>query len=78
MEVGIPGASFPSLTLTGPSFVQDLLPVYGASGPLAGDETNPGFTTSGEFGGDVLALQLNVDFSDAGFVTGTAGIPPRN
>jgi hypothetical protein len=26
-------------------------------------------------GGEVIALQLNVDFSDANYLTGTAGIP---
>ena len=34
---------------------------------------SPIVTGAGEFGGDVLALQLNVDFSDVGIIGGTAG-----
>ena len=74
LEVGIPGAGN-SIALTGSSFVLELLPTTGADGPLLIDETNRSATTSGSFGGDVVALRLDVDFSDAGVTLGALGIP---
>src|SRR5215472_3403120 len=35
-------------------------------------------TVSGAFGGEVLGLEFNVDFSDAGFLPGSSGIPFGN
>src|SRR5215472_3923544 len=35
-------------------------------------------TVSGAFGGEVLGLEFNVDFSDAGFLPGPSGIPFGN
>jgi hypothetical protein len=43
--------------------------------PLDSSVLNPLSTSAGSFGGDVLALEFNVDFSDAGFLPGTSGIP---
>src|SRR5262249_25256122 len=40
-------------------------PSVGAYAPLDGKALNPITTSSGAFGGEVLALQFNVDFSDA-------------
>jgi len=74
-EVGIPGPTGRSIILTGGSFVLDLLPTFDVGGSLLTDETNLPTTSSGIFGGDVIALQLNVDFSDAGVLPGTAGVP---
>src|SRR5213075_625180 len=37
---------------------------------ISGDLTNPGTTTAGVFGGQVLALRLSVDLSAAGFIGG--------
>lgn len=37
---------------------------------LTQDYTNPGSTSSGVFGGQVLALRLNVDFSDRDITPG--------
>jgi hypothetical protein len=48
----------------GPS-VMAYLPQIGPPGPLNGNTLNPISTPAGVFGGDVTALQLNVDFSDA-------------
>ena len=78
VEVGIPGAGGNSILLTGSSFVLSLLPTNGAIRSLLSDETNLTSTTSGTFGGDVIALQLDVDFSDAGVTLGTLGIPFGN
>ena len=51
------------------------LPDIGAIGPLDSDLVNPTATSSGEFGGSVTALKLNIDFSDAGLLPGNLGIP---
>lgn len=74
LEIGIPGAGN-SIILTGATFVMNLLPASGGIGPLLTDETNLPATTSGTFGGDVIALRLDVDFSDAGVTLGALGIP---
>jgi hypothetical protein len=51
------------------------LPSIYAYAPLDGSALNPISTSSGAFGGDVLALEFNVDFSDAGFLPAASGIP---
>ena len=48
------------------------LPATGAPGALTADLINPLSSSSGIFGGDVLALKLNVDFADAGVTAGTS------
>jgi hypothetical protein len=42
---------------------------------LNADLVDPSFSSSGGFGGEVTGLQLNVDFSEAGYTPGTLGIP---
>lgn len=49
-------------------------PQAGLPGALGQSQTNPDSSESGLFAGDVLALQLDVDFSDAGLLVGTSGI----
>jgi len=66
------------MTFTGASPVQAYLPAAGAPGPLDANLSDPVTSSSGVFGGDVLTLELNVDFSDAGFLLGTSGIPFGN
>ena len=51
------------------------LPGSGANGPLNNDLADPTSSASGEFGGHVLALRLNVDFDDSGDSTGTSAVP---
>jgi hypothetical protein len=53
-------------------------PSLGPYAPLNSSVLNPITTSSGAFGGDVLALEFNVDFSDAGFLPATSGIPFGN
>jgi len=77
VTVGLPSPGF-FMSFTGPGFVAAYLPAAGAPGPLDANLGNPTSTSSGVFGGDVLALELNVDFSDAGFLLGTSGIPFGN
>ena len=66
VEVGVPGTSGFSMKFTTADGVTNYLPAGGKPKPLTADYTNPLSTSSGVFGGQVLALQLNVDFSDYG------------
>ncbi len=49
-------------------------PAIGPFGPLNGNVLNPITTASGGFGGEVLGLEFNVDFTDTGILHGTSGI----
>jgi hypothetical protein len=75
VEIGIPGASGFSMSFSGYSAVFDYLPALGPFAALDADLSDPSGSSSGELGGEVLALQLNVDFSDAGYTLGNAGLP---
>jgi len=55
--------------------VSSYLPASGTPGPLDSNLLDPDSSSSGVFGGDLLALQLDVDFSDAGVTLGSSGIP---
>lgn len=72
VEVGIPGSGGFSMAFTLPLAVSEYLPASGAPAPLNADLVNPTTTASGVLGGEVLGLQLNVDFADAGLTTGTS------
>jgi len=74
LEVGISGPTGFSMFFTSPSAVRDYLPAGGTAGPLDANLVNPLTTASGTFGGEVTALALNVDFSDAGHTVGPTGI----
>jgi len=74
-EVGIPGPSGFSMLFTDATDIDTYLPDGGAIGQLDSDLLNPTSTSSGAFGGDVVALKLNIDFSDAGLLPGNLGIP---
>jgi hypothetical protein len=58
-----------TLTFTSASAIQAFLPQGGTPGVLTVSATNPTQSSANVFGGQVLALELNVDFSDAG-ITG--------
>jgi hypothetical protein len=66
VEVGIPGAGGFSMKFTSAVAVQAYLPAGGTSGNLTADLINPASSSSGVFGGQVLALKLNIALSDAG------------
>ena len=51
------------------------LPPSGPAGSLSANILDPTSSSSGVFGGDVLALELNFDFNNAGFLVGTSNIP---
>ena len=78
LEVGAAGATGFSMAFTSAVDVLSYLPGLGSPGFLSADLVNPSTTGSGVTGGEVLALQLNVDFSDAHYLTGAAGIPFGN
>ena len=63
-----------TMVFTDAGSVRAYLPSVGPFAPLNGSYVNPGSTASGAFGGQVLALELNVDFSDAGLLPGSSGL----
>ena len=68
-------------TFTTSLAVRDFLPADGGNAPLTGHLVDPTSTTAGVFAGQVLALQLNVGFSDASLggpcsVAGATRLPP--
>jgi hypothetical protein len=74
VEVGIPGLAGFSMQFSSSAAVIDYLPAVGNAAALSADLADQLTSPSGEFGGNVLALQLNVDFSDAGFLSGSSGL----
>jgi len=75
VEIGIIGPPGNSALFTNSTAVLVYLPADGLPGPLQNDLQDPVTTSAGAFGGNVLALQLSVDFNDAGLLAGSAGIP---
>ena len=63
-----------TLSFTDAESVVQYLPAIGPPAPLNGSALDPIATAAGSFGGEVLALTLNVDFSDAR-VSGGLAIP---
>jgi hypothetical protein len=74
LAVGLIGTGGFSMAFqsVGPIFAY--LPAIGAVGALDADLVDPTTTSSGSFGGEVLALQLNIDFADAGHMDGSTGL----
>lgn len=72
MEVGIPGTAGFSMRFDSGIATLVYLPVNGPSAALDADLFDPTTSASGGFGGDVVALQLNVDFSS--YTAGTSGL----
>jgi hypothetical protein len=54
--------------------VHAYLPQIGSAGALTVTLFDPISSASGSFGGDVTALKLNIDFTDAGFLSGNSGL----
>lgn len=78
LEIGIPGTAGFSMQFGGASAISDYIPSTGTPAALNADLLNPTSSSSGQFGGDVLTLQLNVDFSAAGKLGGTSGLALGN
>jgi hypothetical protein len=61
------GGSY-KLKFTSASAIDNFLPQGATAGVLGGNATNPTTSAAGVFAGQVLALQLNVDFSNKGIL----------
>jgi hypothetical protein len=61
-------------TFTDALAVFNYLPATGPAGPLTGNVQDPSTTSSGELGGEVLALQMNVDLSAASVLASTVSL----
>jgi hypothetical protein len=72
LVIGVRSGFYVSLTeATG---VFDFLPTGGPPGVFTESAVNPDHhTSSGVFGGDVTGLMLDIDYTDAGLLTGAAG-----
>jgi hypothetical protein len=73
LTVGLPNTGF-TMKFSSPVTVNAYLPAVGTPAPLNQNLVDPLSSSSGTFGGDVLGLQLDVDFSNAGFLAHAAGI----
>jgi PEP-CTERM motif len=69
---GTPGQYFLELDSLGA--LLNLVPTVGSASALTANEIDPTTTPSGVFGGDVVGLALDVDFSNAGLL-GTSSSP---
>jgi hypothetical protein len=69
VEVGIAGAGGFSMKFSSAPAIQAYLPASRQPKALTADLVNPTSSASGNFGAQVLALQLNVDFSAASITT---------
>lgn len=80
LELGVPGPhTFEmngfSMMFSLPNAIVSFLPATGANSTLTGSLLDPGSSSAGTFGGEVVALVLNVDFWDANLLGGTAPTP---
>ena len=64
IEVGIPGTSGYSLRFTDGDRVTNFFVQSGNPAALTGDLVNTTSSPSGGFGGEIVALRMNIDFSD--------------
>jgi hypothetical protein len=62
------------MLFTNEANLDDFLPALGTPGPLDGDLVNPSSSSAGVFGGEVAALKLNLDFSNAGLIPNSSGL----
>jgi len=71
-EIGIPGPSGFSMLFTNVDDLLNYLPANGSADALDADLIDPASSAAGTFGGDVVGLRLDVDFSNAALLPGTA------
>src|SRR5215212_7824166 len=72
VEVGIAGTAGLSMVFTSAQAILAYQPSAGGAAALNNDIVDPTTSSSGVFGGYVLALQNNVDFAAAGLLAGSA------
>ena len=70
--VGLP-TNF-AIVFSGPTAISQYLPSSGPPGPLDSSLLDPLTTSSGVYGGDVVALKLDVDFADAHDLPSPSGV----
>ena len=63
-----------TITFTRAAGIFNYLPATGPASILTGNYVDPVLTPSNQLGGEVLALQLNVDFSDSDLLTSYAPV----
>ena len=68
VKIGNQGSPY-SLTFTAAANVEDFLPGGGTASKLTASAINPFNSSAGVFAGQVLALQISYDFSNAGVTT---------
>jgi len=73
VSVGYTGVAGKTMLFEGATNVESYLPAGGTPNRLMVDYVNPRATTSGIFGGQVLALQLNINFNEEGIIDGADG-----
>ncbi len=71
VEVGIPGTAGFSMRFSAPDFVSEFFIQSGLPAALTADLFDPTSSSSRGFGGEALALRLNLDFSAAGALGGS-------
>jgi hypothetical protein len=54
--------------------LDDFIPASGAPGPLDANLSNPSTSSAGVYAGEVAALKLNLDFSNAGLLPNSSGL----
>jgi|SRR5277367_21017 len=59
---------------TGAVDLASFLPASGAPGPLDANLLNPTTSSAGQFAGEVAAMKLNIDFSNAGLLPNSSGL----
>ncbi|HUQ83915.1 MAG TPA: hypothetical protein VM076_22385, partial [Gemmatimonadaceae bacterium] len=75
MELGVVALGAYSLVFSSASNVEFFLPAFGLPKALGASVADPSpAAAGGVFGGEMTALKLNLDFSDAGIVLGTTGL----
>jgi hypothetical protein len=72
VEIGVPGDAGYSVQFTSPTTISDFIPTNGPPAALTGDLVDPVTTSAGIFAGDVLAVQLDMDFADHGALSGNS------
>lgn len=75
LEIGIPGNAGYSMRFTAATSILDYLPASGANDVLTADLVDSTSSSSGAFGGDLTALELNIAFSDSHLLGGSASTP---
>jgi hypothetical protein len=78
LQVGVPGLAGFAITFFSVNPLLAYLPDTAAPGTLDSDYSDPPATSSGQFGSNLIATKLNIDFAEAGYTVGSAGLSVGN